>query len=156
MPSSRISSIPFAGASVRPAIAAWCMALLSSAAIAAEEIGPSILVVTDRNHTVQVAPNTHDVRVIELDLPARIEAQLTTYLPNNPEQAGAQLRQRLHAGGDSLQQRLREAYQGVVDAWQLGITRIPAVVVDRRYVVYGEPDVARALERITAHRSSQR
>lgn len=30
-------------------------------------------------------------------------------------------------------------------AWSLGITKIPAVVVDRRYVVYGESDMAKAL-----------
>jgi len=33
--------------------------------------------------------------------------------------------------------------------------KIPAVVVDRRYVVYGEPDVPRAVARIDAYRSTQ-
>jgi len=47
------------------------------------------------------------------------------------------------------------AYQGVADAWGLGIVKIPAVVVDRRYVVYGEPDVARAVARIDAYRSAR-
>ena len=37
----------------------------------------------------------------------------------------------------------------------LGIAKIPAVVVDRRYVVYGEPDVSRAVARINAYRSTQ-
>jgi integrating conjugative element protein (TIGR03757 family) len=45
--------------------------------------------------------------------------------------------------------------RGVADAWSLGITTIPAVVVDQRYVVYGEPDVARAVARIEQHRRAQ-
>ena len=51
--------------------------------------------------------------------------------------------------------RIGHAYQGVADAWGLGIAKIPAVVVDRRYVVYGEPDVSRAVARINAYRSTQ-
>jgi integrating conjugative element protein (TIGR03757 family) len=47
------------------------------------------------------------------------------------------------------------AYQGVVDAWSLGIITIPAVVVDQRYVVYGEPDVAKAVVLIEAHLRTQ-
>ncbi|ENJ2046957.1 DUF1525 domain-containing protein, partial [Pseudomonas aeruginosa] len=34
-------------------------------------------------------------------------------------------------------------------------TSIPAVVVDKRYVVYGEPDVARAVARIEQRRRTQ-
>ena len=55
----------------------------------------------------------------------------------------------------SQKRRIGHAYQGVADAWGLGITKIPAVVVDHRYVVYGEPDVARAVARINAYRSTQ-
>ena len=67
----------------------------------------------------------------------------------------ALVRQRLYAGGEALQRRIGQAYQGVADAWGLGVARIPAVVVDRRYVVYGEPDVPRAIARIDAYRSTQ-
>ncbi|NQD96830.1 DUF1525 domain-containing protein, partial [Pseudomonas sp. CrR25] len=42
-----------------------------------------------------------------------------------------------------------------VDAWSLGVTTIPAVIVDHRYVVYGEPDVAKAAALIEAHRRTQ-
>ena len=49
----------------------------------------------------------------------------------------------------------RGAYQGVADAWSLGITSLPAVVVDQRYVVYGDSDVARAIARIEQHRKAQ-
>ena len=55
--------------------------------------------------------------------------------------------------GKRLQSDLAKAQQDITDAWSLGIEKIPAVVVDRRYVVYGEPDVAKALELINRARS---
>jgi integrating conjugative element protein (TIGR03757 family) len=94
-------------------------------------------------------------RLIELDEPHRIEAELSAELPNDPEQATAIVKRRLSSGGTDLQRRLASAYQGVTDAWSLGITSLPAVVVDQRYVVYGEPDVARAVARIEQHRRPQ-
>ncbi|HPO20355.1 MAG TPA: TIGR03757 family integrating conjugative element protein, partial [Rubrivivax sp.] len=95
------------------------------------------------------------VRIIELDQATRIEVELAAHLPADPQQAAALVRQRLHDGGVALQRRIGHAYQGVADAWGLGIAKIPAVVVDRRYVVYGEPDVSRAVARINAYRSTQ-
>lgn len=65
------------------------------------------------------------------------------------------MQQRLRDGSQALQRRIGSAYQGVADAWGLGLAKVPAVVVDRRYVVYGEPDVARAVARIESHRRAQ-
>ncbi|MFY0038678.1 DUF1525 domain-containing protein [Acinetobacter baumannii] len=47
-----------------------------------------------------------------------------------------------------MQAELVKAQQDATDAWSLGVEKIPAVVVDRQYVVYGEPDVPRAVELI--------
>lgn len=127
-------------------VARSCVALFSPLALA------DVLVVTDSRHPIKTMGGE---RVIELDLPARIEAELSAGLPADPGQAEAIVRQRLREGEETLQGRLGAAYQGVADAWGLGIARIPAVVVDRRYVVYGEPDVARAVARIDAHRSAR-
>jgi integrating conjugative element protein (TIGR03757 family) len=123
----------------RPAImlvAGLCAALLCPFASAVD-----VLVVTDSRHPVQALAGA---RVIELDQATRIEAELASHL-----------RQRLRDGGEALQRRIGHAYQGVADAWGLGIAKIPAVVVDRRYVIYGEPDVARAVARIDTYRSTQ-
>ncbi|WP_446939641.1 TIGR03757 family integrating conjugative element protein, partial [Pseudomonas aeruginosa] len=57
--------------------------------------------------------------------------------------------------GRRLQAELVKAQQDVADAWSLGVEKIPAVVVDRQYVVYGEPDVSRALELIAKARRSR-
>ena len=134
---------------VSTALALWVVvsSVFSTAAAAAE-----VLVITNSGHPVQVAAGT---RVIELDLPARIEAELAAGLPTDPTQAAAIVQQRLREGGQDLQRRLGRAYQDVTQAWGLGITKVPAVVVDRRYVIYGEPDVAHAAARIETYRRTQ-
>lgn len=127
--------------------AGLCLALFTPFAVAAD-----VLVFTDSRHPVQAPAGVH---IIELDQPARIEAELAVRLPADPAQAEALMRQRLREGGTDLQRRIGLAYQGVADAWGLGIAKVPAVVVDRLYVVYGEPDVARAVARIDAYRSAR-
>ena len=111
-----------------------------------------MVVITDSRHPVKTMGGE---RLIELDEAPRIEAGLSAALPADPEQATAVVKRRLSQGGADLQRRIATAYQGVADAWSLGITTIPAVVVDQRYVVYGEPDVARAIARIEQHRRAE-
>lgn len=130
----------------------WLIAVLCGLMVATRATAADIRVFTDRNHPVE-APA--DVRVVELDVPSRIEAELAANLPADPAQAAAIVQQRLKDDGANLQHRLANAYQGVADARSLGITKIPAVVVDRRYVVYGERDVTRALARIEEYRRTQ-
>ncbi|URW83104.1 TIGR03757 family integrating conjugative element protein [Alcaligenes sp. DN25] len=111
-----------------------------------------VLVITDSRHPVKTMGGE---QLIELDEAHRIEAELSAELPTEPEQATAIVKRRLNSAGTDLQRRIASAYQGVTDAWSLGITSIPAVVVDQRYVVYGEQDVARAVARIEQHRRAQ-
>lgn len=126
-------------------VAGLCMVLLSRVALA------DVLVVTDSRHPIQAMGGE---RVIKLDLPDRIEAELSADLPADLGQAEAIMRQQLREGNETLLRRIGLAYQGVAEAWGLGIAKIPAVVVDRRYVIYGEPNVASAIARIDAHRSA--
>ncbi|MDG9757832.1 TIGR03757 family integrating conjugative element protein [Pseudomonas chengduensis] len=130
-----------------PLATALCAALLGPLTQADE-----IIVVTDSQHPVHA---TSDVRLIELDQPTRIKAELGAHLPADPARGAALVQRRLKDGGSTLQARLGTAYQGVVDAWSFGVTTIPAVIVDRHYVVYGEPDVAKAVALIEAHRRTQ-
>lgn len=123
------------------------LAVFSPATFAAD-----VVVVTDSRHPVKTMGGE---RLIELDEAPRIEAELSANLPTNPDQATALVKRRLTQGGTDLQRRIATAYQGVTDAWSLGITTIPAVVVDQRYVVYGESDVARAIARIEQHRRTE-
>ena len=127
-------------------------ALVMALTMMAHAAAANVRVFTDRHHAIEAPAGVY---VVELDAPARIEAELAADLPADPAQAAAIVRQRLQDGGTPLQQRLADAYQGVTDAWSLGVTKIPAVVVDRRYVVYGETDVPRALARIEEYRRMQ-
>lgn len=125
-------------------LVAACAVAPGTTASAAE-----VWVVTDREHPIHAL---HGARLIELDAPARVKAELAAQLPSDPAQASLIARQRLQRGGAQLQQRLANAYQGVIDAWSLGIRKVPAIVIDRRYVIYGETDVARAIARIEDYR----
>lgn len=126
-----------------------CLAAGQLFALAANASAANIQVFTDRHHPVEA---TFGARVVELDAPTSLEVELSSRLSANPLQAATIARARLRTGGAALQQRLAAAYQGVVDAWSLGVKRIPAVVVDRQYVVYGVPDVSRAVSIIDRYR----
>lgn len=109
--------------------------------------------VTDSAHPLSLPPG---VRLIQLDAGERLEAQLSTGLSTEPTQATLALRQRLQGpAGVRLGQELAAAQQGLVEAWSVGVQKLPAVVVDRRYVVYGETDVNQALARIDAYRQRE-
>ena len=131
----------------------WAVGLTCSLAGCPVASAAEVLVFTDLDHPVTSVPGA---RVVELDLPARTEADLAKGLPADPSRAAVLAQQRLRAVGDALQRRLRQACQGVADAWRLGVTKLPAVVVDRRFVVYGDADVRRAVAHIDASLRAQR
>lgn len=110
-------------------------------------------VITDKAHPVTA---TGSSRILLLDAQEHLEEQLTAALPQDPQQAQAAFKRLLQGpDGRRLQAELVKAQQDVADAWSLGVEKIPAVVVDRQYVVYGEPDVSRALELIAKARRSR-
>ena len=121
--------------------------------VAGEASAQELWVITDSSNPVTGKATVH--RLIELDAPQRFEAELAAQLPSDPQRAAALVQQRLRQGGQPLQKRMRGAYQGVADAWSLGITTIPAVVVDQRYVVYGESDLDKALARVAQRRKDK-
>lgn len=111
-------------------------------------------IITDHNNPVS---NRGRARVIRLDEQQRLEETLTSKLPADLTHAPATIQAYLsRPDGMKLQQQLAIAQQGVADAWSTGVEKIPAVVVDRRYVVYGETDVRKAIEKIKAYRSAER
>lgn len=90
-----------------------------------------------------------DAVVVELDAPARLDAQISRDLPADPERAERVLRSRMNdSEWQATFNRYAELYTGVARAWMLGIEKVPAVVVDSQHVVYGEPDVQAALNEI--------
>ena len=78
---------------------------------------------------------------------------------NNPS-SEAQARQRAMAiiqspSGQAAIDRMRNSAEAIAVAWQHGIQKLPAVLVDERYVVYGVYDVESALARITRRRDAR-
>ena len=124
-----------------------------SLSIATNVYAADIWVFTDHEHPVVAGAA---VRVIELDAPSRLASELGASLPADPRKAAAVFQQRLATVGAELRQRLVTAYQGITNAWSLGITKIPAVVVDQKFVIYGEQDVERAVAQIDRYRSAQK
>ncbi|MGL4667461.1 MAG: TIGR03757 family integrating conjugative element protein [Saezia sp.] len=112
-----------------------------------------IIVVTDSKHPVyNIPPNT---KQILLDAPAQLLEILFSNLPDDLSQAQSIAANRLQQGGQDFQVKMQHAVQGVVDAWALQVEKIPAIVLNRQYVVYGEHDVRLALEQIKNHLKTQ-
>lgn len=113
-----------------------------------------VIAISDAAHPLT---NSVGARVVLLDAPERLEQQLSEGLPADPRQAAAVMQQRMRsASAQQLGRDLAKAHQDVADAWSLGVVKLPAVVVDRRYVVYGQPDVAAAVASVERYRSSGR
>ncbi|WP_044345637.1 TIGR03757 family integrating conjugative element protein [Pseudomonas meliae] len=109
-------------------------------------------VITDRNHPVQTPAH---VRLILLDEQERLETKLSEGLPANQQQAISIMQQRLKSSdAQRLQRDLALAQQDLVDAWSMGVTKVPAVVVDRKFVVYGETNATAAEYRIAQWRTA--
>jgi integrating conjugative element protein (TIGR03757 family) len=107
------------------------------------------IVVTDSKHPVT---NAGGARIIELDKPALLTKSLSDGLPADPRLATVAAKKKLSSDdGRRITAELRLAYQDVADAKSLQVKKIPAVVVDRSYVVYGIADVAVARELVDAH-----
>lgn len=130
----------------------WLRAALSTICFVAAAIGCSTALAGVEVFTVAGEPviNVPDTAaVVELDAAARLDARISQGLPADPEHAKQVLHSRM--AGPQWQAtlvRYAELYTGVARAWMLGIEKVPAVVVDSQYVVYGEPDVQAALEEI--------
>jgi len=129
----------------------WLVGVLASLSLNAIAFGSDIRVFTDRAHPVRADADTP---VTLLDAPAHLIASLGAHLPADPRRASELVAARLKEKGPAFQRELAAAYQGVIEAWRLGIAKIPAVVIDHRYVVYGEPDLESARSWIETYRST--
>ena len=123
----------------------WLAAFGLSACLASPAVAePAIEVFTTAGEPVVNLPQ--GVAVIELDAPGRLDAELSQGLPADPDVAEAMMRERMATPEwQETADRYADSYLGLVRAWQLGVEKVPAVVIDGRHVIYGQPDVAVAL-----------
>ncbi len=107
-------------------------------------------------HRYPPAVQAPGVAIHYLDAVTQLENRLFPLLSPAPEIAREQSLPLLSAP-NSIQQRqqLETAYQDLIDAWSLGIRKVPAVVFDRRYVIYGTTDVRAARQQLAAFQSKQ-
>jgi integrating conjugative element protein (TIGR03757 family) len=112
-------------------------------------IAADVHVYTDSAHPVVAAAH---VPVIYLDEPKRIQAELSRGLPKDQETASQIVRQRLAGQRALFSRRMSTAYRGVLEAWALGVLKVPAIVVDGQFAVYGDANVAHALTLIEQFR----
>lgn len=90
-----------------------------------------------------------DIPVVYLDAPERVQTDIFGALPANPSLAEKQAQNVLSSPAfTSQQQQLASAYQGLMKAWSLGLTKYPAVVFDYKWVVYGTTDVSVAMQHL--------
>lgn len=138
--------------SVRLSVAAVVAGIVLASIAAASADEAEVKVYTIRSIPV-TAPTA--ATIVHLDDARAAEEVFSAGLPDDPTRAITEAHQRMLDGGVGFQRELAAAYAASAEAWSLGITTLPAVVVNRRYVIYGEADVARALARIDAFRKAQ-
>ncbi len=122
-------------------LAGLCLCLWLAEPVVAE---PTIEVFTTAGQPAINVPS--GVAVFELDAPARLDAELSHDLPADPEAAANLIKKRMASPEWRVTaDRYADSYLGLARAWQLGVEKVPAVVIDGRHVVYGQPDVAAAM-----------
>ena len=98
---------------------------------------------TGIEHLQQVLPSV-DISIHLIDGIERIESTLGAGLPASAGLAEKTALKRLQQLGVQEREALQNAADGLVLAWQYQLRRYPAVVVDRRWVVYGVTDLSTA------------
>jgi len=105
-----------------------------------------VVIYTDAGHPATV--ENESTRVVMLDAPDTVQDRLFGTLPEDPVAAEQAARDVLASPEWKEHERvLADAYQGVIAAWQLGLSRYPAVVFDGQYVVYGTASESEARAR---------
>lgn len=94
--------------------------------------------------------------ITELDASARLDAEFSYGLSKDPQVALSQLKKKLEVQGESLYRKYQIHYTGLARARVLGVLKVPAVIVDGKYVVYGETDVSISLRKIKQYMEANR
>lgn len=137
------------------AIAAIASIPLLTGSTAANAAEPQVVIYTTTQIPLSNIPA--GAHVVHLDHQQQLEEQLSQGLPPTPHQAALAMQQRMARPEFAhLQEKLLKASEGVAQAWANKIAKLPAVATaDHAYVVYGQPNVAIAMQQLQATRSKQ-
>jgi integrating conjugative element protein (TIGR03757 family) len=86
------------------------------------------------------------LHVHRVDHIERLEAEMSLNLSANPDKARRQALERLQNLPKERQEQLEQTAKGLALALQLGIERVPAIVIDQDRVIYGMTDLAAVLQ----------
>ena len=90
------------------------------------------------------------VAIYAVDGLERFESGLSEGLPADPKAAKVEALRRVQQFDDARMVQVKNAAIGLAKAVQYGIDRYPAVVFNRRVVIYGVTDLVEALDRYNA------
>lgn len=129
----------------------WLLLLLSLAAVvdAAPANDPIEIFITSATEVSGLKrlrdqlPNAQ-IKVHRIDGIEQIKAILNHDIPGQTKAAKRLALRRLKTFGKREQQQLQQAARALLRAQKLGVERYPAIVFDRRFVVYGVTDLTRA------------
>jgi len=85
------------------------------------------------------------VRIYRLDAMQNVADQLSRNLPNNETEAQAYMLKQEAQIRRRYKDQITNAANGMSLAIHYRLDRLPAVVINQRAVVYGEPDIGRAV-----------
>jgi integrating conjugative element protein (TIGR03757 family) len=102
-------------------------------------------------------PNNNDLeQIFQLDEIQLLEQRLSHTLSANPKQAVIEAKQLIKNGSiDKHDPQWLNAITGLTKAWALGIEKVPAVVFDDHYVVYGTTDIALASKKFAEFKAEK-
>ncbi|EAS1759723.1 TIGR03757 family integrating conjugative element protein [Salmonella enterica] len=127
--------------------------LLAAISVTTRSLATTVIYTT---LTLPVAVPPSDVLVYILEDVHSLEQSLFPALSENQQQAEKQARLRIQrADWHEQEARLTRAYQALLDARTVGIEKVPAVVIDDNYVIYGTTDVALAQQKLDDWREQQ-
>lgn len=127
-----------------------CVSIVLASESAWSESIEDVVVFTTSAFPIQ-DPNQRASQVYALDATVGSLAALGEGLPKDPQRAQAEVMRRLN--DEHWRDRfaaVQHALEGVSEAWMHNIQRLPAVLVNDRYLIYGVTDVDRALALVEA------
>lgn len=114
----------------------------------------STVIYTDHENPPSRSDSINDIQVVWLDAPDTFSENWFNAMNISVNTSNSSLITELLQSTEwrEKEKEMVIAYQGIIRAWELGIKKYPAVVIDDRYVVYGSTDATHAQTLIDTYR----